>query len=496
MKRHIKVPCSQRLVLEVTLQPYVSPDTDLTNLTFEFLNQTTTFKSTIDWNYSVLGKLWCYNLNYFDFLWLSGSNVATNVAVIRNFIASLNADCIGLDPYPISLRMVNWIKFLSINHIKEAEIDEALYRQLLILNDSKEYHLMGNHLLENGFSLLFGAYYFNSNNLYQSACQILEYGLHNQILKDGGHYELSPMYHQIILGRVLDCCFLIKRNQNLFDNQILLLLENTASKMISWMNRITFSDGTIPYLNDSAPNIGFETKSLNKVAEILDIKRTQLPLGDSGYRKFEISPYNDSLIEVIIDIGSIQANEQPGHTHSDIFNFILTKDGAPFVVDTGISTYNIGSVRSNERSTQAHNTVSLSRVEPIEVWKGFRVGRRPKIAILEDSKARVSAYHDGYKSVGDLHKRTWTFGKRSIKIEDEIMGNSKSNYSLNLHFHPSVKIINRHKNVLKTDRAVLSFSSNDYQINEYQQAIAFNQTETAYKIVSDFRRSHKVEITF
>ena len=35
----------------------------------------------------------------------------------------------------------------------------------------------------------------------------------NKILEDGGHFELSPMYHQIMLFRVLDCIQLLKLNQ-------------------------------------------------------------------------------------------------------------------------------------------------------------------------------------------------------------------------------------------------------------------------------------------
>ena len=34
----------------------------------------------------------------------------------------------------------------------------------------------------------------------------------NKILEDGSHFELSPMYHQIMLLRVLDCIQLIKLN--------------------------------------------------------------------------------------------------------------------------------------------------------------------------------------------------------------------------------------------------------------------------------------------
>ena len=88
---------------------------------------------------------------------------------------------------------------------------------MYILLDNLEYHLLGNHLLENGFSLLFGAYYFQDENLYKKAKEILEKELNEQILDDGAHFELSPMYHQLMLFRVLDCINLVKHNQWIVD---------------------------------------------------------------------------------------------------------------------------------------------------------------------------------------------------------------------------------------------------------------------------------------
>ena len=61
---------------------------------------------------------------------------------------------------------------------------------------------MGNHLLENGFSLLFGSYYFRDEKLYSKAKEIIKTELREQILDDGAHFELSPMYHSIILHRI------------------------------------------------------------------------------------------------------------------------------------------------------------------------------------------------------------------------------------------------------------------------------------------------------
>ena len=55
-------------VAELNLEKgVINNDSFLGNNSFEFLNLKKEF-SEIDWNYSNNGKLWTYNLNYFDFL--------------------------------------------------------------------------------------------------------------------------------------------------------------------------------------------------------------------------------------------------------------------------------------------------------------------------------------------------------------------------------------------------------------------------------------------
>ena len=48
--------------------PFLYTDSYKNKYTFKFLNLSHTFNSQIDWNYDAYGKLWTYNLNYFDFL--------------------------------------------------------------------------------------------------------------------------------------------------------------------------------------------------------------------------------------------------------------------------------------------------------------------------------------------------------------------------------------------------------------------------------------------
>ena len=179
---------------------------------FTFLNISHSFSDRINWNFNQFGKLWTYNLNYFDFLNQENISKEIGLQLIQDFIKNDALLKDGKEPYPISLRGVNWVKFLSKNTIKDSKINKILYQHYFILLKNLEYHLLGNHLLENAFSLLFGAYYFQDEELYNKSMNLLISELNEQVLKDGAHFELSPMYHQIILCRLLDCVQLIKLN--------------------------------------------------------------------------------------------------------------------------------------------------------------------------------------------------------------------------------------------------------------------------------------------
>lgn len=56
---------------------------------------------------------------------------------------------------------------MTKNAIEDKEIDTNLYKHYQILMGNLEYHLLGNHLLENSFALLFGSYYFEVEAMYQ-----------------------------------------------------------------------------------------------------------------------------------------------------------------------------------------------------------------------------------------------------------------------------------------------------------------------------------------
>lgn len=440
---------------------------------FTFLNLTKKFDEEIDWNYKNHGKLWTYNLTYFDYL-----KEKSDLSLIHDFINNMEKLQDALEPFPISLRGVNWIKFLNFHGIRDKKIDNNLYAQYFILLDNLEYHLLGNHLLENGFSLLFGAYYFHNDTLYAKAKEILHNELEEQILNDGGHFELSPMYHQIMLFRVLDCINLVQNNP--YRNQELLpLLTRKAAVMLGWLESITYRDGTIPLVNDSTERIAPSSKELFSYAQRLQVDIKVLPLSGSGYRKIKKDNY-----ECLVDIGNIGPDYIPGHAHADTFHFELYIQQAPFIVDCGVSTYEINTRRMIERSTLSHNTVTINNKNSSTVWGGFRVAERAKIIEFSEDTNHIKSTHDGYQAIGILHTRTWSFNENTVRIEDAL--NKKADAVARLHFHPDIS---------KEDIITRVKSNHPIVFSAYSYAAQFNQLRDAICAEIPFSQNLAVEIT-
>ena len=464
------------------------------NNSFTFLNITHQFLGQIDWNYNDYGKLWTYNLNYFDFLNQQEMSKEIGTNLIYDYIKNDRFLKDGKEPYPISLRGINWVKFLIINQVKDEVINFTLYNHYGILFKNLEYHLLGNHLLENAFSLLFGAYYFQDDELYNKSKHILLSELNEQILSDGAHFELSPMYHQIILSRLLDSIQLIKLNSEWKRDDLLSFLEQKASLMFSWLHNTTYRSGHIAMFNDATFDIAPSSIQLFSYAKNLNIIEQKIPLSDSGYRKIISNNY-----ELFIDVGNIGPDYQPAHAHSDTFNFELINKGKPIIVDTGISTYEKNSKRQEERSTNSHNTVVINSQNQTQVWGGFRVARRAKITNLIENDTSISATHDGYKRKGFVHNRIFEWSDYYIKIKDFLNKSSSNKAQAYFHFHSSIiKPIIKNDKVILTDRnIIISFEGySKIKLKSYDLSFGFNKTNKASKLIIDFDKNLNTLISF
>ena len=423
---------------------FINKSKSIQHQKFSFLNLSDTFTS---WNETKHGMLWAYNLNYMD--WMVQEDMSFEEG--------------GEIPVDTKKR---W--------------DDSLYSQYVLLTKKLEYHLLGNHLLEDAYSLYIASIYFSDKRFYQKASKLLHHELNEQILSDGAHYEQSPMYHCILLDRLLDCYNISSRNLR-FDTQVdlNLFLKEKAVRMLGHLENIVYQDKTIPVFNDSANRIAPTPVQLFDYATRLGLQWKPIPLGACGYRKF-VTP----RMEAIIDVGNIMASYQPGHSHADTFHYELRIDGKPLVVDTGISTYDKTSRRQYERSTSAHNTVSVGGENSSEVWGGFRIGKRAKVRIEEDTYTKVKASHDGFGK-SNKHTRSFELKGDVFEITDSI-SSDKSAVSY-IHLAPDVQILSYTLQEIKTNRATIQL------IGFKSIKVLDGQISTEYNI---FQKHKIVELEF
>lgn len=443
-------------------RPLTVPATGAADNEFRFLNTARTFPAgRIDWKCADMPKLWRYNLHYFDYLHEQGRSANFLASVVDDWISNNPPGSIDAwEPYTVSLRIVNWIKWF-VAAFGERDVPEgwlySLYLQSAWLEKNIEQHLLANHYLKNAKALLFAGSFFSGADAERwlaAGTGILREEVVEQILGDGGHIERSPMYHSIVVEDCLDALNLLQSNPELADTGLSDLLRRRTLSAMDFLNDIQAPDGQIPLFNDSAFHIARDPEQLFGYADaVLGYQRPAPAHGlsicrkaDSGY--FVIRDGKDALI---IDCGDVGPDYQPGHAHCDTLSFELSLDGRRVVVDSGVYDYEAGEVREYVRSTRAHNTVEVDGMEQSEVWGVFRVARRarPLQGSLEQTgpdRVRFEGAHDGYRRIGGriTHRRIVDYDKQAgWLIEDRLEGGGRHRIRSFIHLAPGLDLLAR-----------------------------------------------------
>ncbi len=414
------------LNFQLTRDLIISENKYLGQNRFSFIGIYHDFKNKIDWNYDLEGKLWNYNLQYFDFLLDNSIGLSERIRLLKDFNFLIMSGGIEPEPYPVSLRLLNTLIFISENKINEVEIFIGIKKQFDFLDNNLEYHLLANHLLENFISGYIISCSIESEKLKKRYKKLLKKELDIQILKDGGHYECSPMYHSIILSKLLITLEVARLEDDSF---FILFLENKIQLMAGWILQFSFPDGTWALMNDAAEKIAPKTEHLLKVLTSMGISPKFELLNDSGYKKIIEEDW-----ECVIKTGNIRPSYQPGHTHSDMLSFCLWhKKYGQIIVDPGISTYDNTLQRQKERSTLSHNTVSIGMQNQSDVWGSFRIGKRGFCNVIEDSEGNFIA--EVYsQSNSKVHLRKFIYSKKFLEISDELKGKGLLSFTSSILF--------------------------------------------------------------
>ncbi len=416
---------------------------------FKFLSEVNPL-SLVGWDNPTQSKLWRYNLHYFDCLnqlELDNEEVQLQNNLISKWIReNPYGKGTGWEPYPTSLRIINWIKWHFRTNGLSDEAKLSLWNQVQWLAGRPEYHLLGNHLFINAKALIFASAIFGLNEdsaIYNKGLKILKEEVNEQFFNDGAHFELSPMYHALAMEDLLD---LYQLKSSLPSNFPIQEIQEKFLNGMNWLHNMSYSSGELAHFNDCANDIAPTLSELRELGQKIglnwalnsDIKFNYFK--DSGFVVFK-----NETVHLIADIGEIGPDYLPGHAHADSLSFELLIKGQRVIVNSGTGEYGLSEERLRQRRTSAHSTIELDGKSSSEVWSSFRVAKRARITeveiIEEDKKLEFAAVHDGYTRITSkpLHKRQWKVNDGCLEIIDEVSGSGNS-VQLRYYLHPDIHV--------------------------------------------------------
>jgi uncharacterized heparinase superfamily protein len=450
-------------------------------------------KNRFDWDSTDQDKLWRYNLHYFDYL--QEPDRDNGPELIDSWIASNpQGTPDAWEPFPVSLRIVNWIKYFLT---RETPVPETWLHSLALqarwLEGNIEYHLLANHYFKNGKALVFAGTFFQGQDAARwlsKGTRIILEELEEQILPDGGHFERSPMYHAMILE---DCLDLLNLCQGSGHENLKVLergLEKRIPSMLDFTDGMTHPDGEIALFNDAAFDIEPTCAELVEYASRLGVAVTPNPdrirsFPQSGY--FRLSPRPGDLL--LMDCGPIGPGYQPGHAHCDTLSFELSLDGRRVIVDSGCRQYIDGPIRQYNRGSMGHNSLIIDGENQSEVWGAHRVARRARPVMarsFEDGESLIcEGAHDGYTRLPGkpVHSRRILWKGSRIEILDAVEGLGTHDIELRLHVHPNISISHADRDVILDGSIRVSSLSGDISLEEGWYCPKFGQQDACTVIV-------------
>jgi uncharacterized heparinase superfamily protein len=398
--------------------------------------------AALGWDNPEVPLLWRYNQHYFDDLAAADApaRVQWHAALLDDWVRS-NPPGRGAawEPYPTSLRIVNWIKGWSAPDAALAPTPawvQSLAVQARWLARNLEWHLLGNHLFANAKALVYAGLFFDgaeADQWLRTGQAILLRELPEQLLPDGGHFERSPMYHALVLEDVLDLLNVTTVYGLPITQPMLQRLAERVPAMVQWLHAMTRPDGSLCRFNDCADDIAPPPHELLRYAAALGVETgmrdttgSVVALANSGYLRLHAAGATAWL-----DLAPIGPDYLPGHAHADTLSMELALHGYPLLVNRGTSEYGTGPRRQLERGTPAHNTVTVAGENSSEVWAGFRVGRRARVRDLryqqEGEVTTVSAWHTGYQHLpgAPRHQRCWQWQPGTLSVTDTVTGSHR-----------------------------------------------------------------------
>ena len=232
---------------------------------------------------------------------------------------------VGWDSYVISMRVTQWLAFYGEVRVLLEEdsafidrMNQSLAEQYAFLADHLEKDILGNHYLENLKALVLLSCYFRDEATLRHLMPVLEEQIAEQILPDGMHFELSPMYHKVILECLMRIACTLQAGEWARDVATLCRLQDMCDCLYS----LEHDADRTPLFNDSGDNVAKSRDALLACAreQFGLAPRLKDCLPDAGYY-FLRGTIGETEVKVIFDAGRPGPEFAAGHAHCDMLSF-------------------------------------------------------------------------------------------------------------------------------------------------------------------------------
>ena len=316
-------------------------------------------------------------------------------------------------PYPLSTRAGNWIAALTlVPELASPRVSESLWRQLRRLEANVEDDILGNHVIRNARALVLGGAAFGAAPLTRRGIELLDRELPEQVLRDGGHYERSPVYHLVVLRDLLEVQAVSPHSST----------GDVIERMRAFAAALARPDGAPALFNDGGLD---------------QAPRLDLPGPPDGLVVFEDSGFSvvrEGPLWLAFRCGPQAPDFLPAHAHADAISFQLWWDGRPVLVDAGTYTYEPGPERDWFRGTAAHSTLRVDGRDQFRLWGAFRSGPLPEVKLHFAGERVLEASVRLGRRVRHVRRLEWSWDE--LVVRDLVDGPGKHRIESRLLWAP------------------------------------------------------------
>ena len=459
---------------------------------FTFINRKIKIDITKTWNDTEISKHWRDNLHYFDYTYILAEAYLKKEddkyydkykELIESWIDNnpINKKDVW-HPLTASIRLINWIAGYKLfyNAIKkDAEFEQKLIKSIYIhyryIYDNMEDCFSGYNYFENIRALIAGSLFFEQHEKVKKFAGELNTIMKTQILKDGFHFELSPMYHNIVLEGLIKIKYW-------FDNADIKIKEEVLpyiKKMLDCSYSIETDMGRLPLFNNCAINISKNLDSLiHTVEKYWNLKAgPKISFKYSGY--FILEQGNK---KAVISCGKLGAHYLSHRAHCDALSYELAVDGKPFIVNSGTYQYDEEKWKNCFRSTEAHNTVSINNTQQFQCAGSFKAAKRisrPEGALIDMPNGSLTFRGSYFNCKNDFHMRCILWATEDILLVlDKVIVKKNTEINNYIHAHPDYQIRrSKHWDVIKNS---VKFAEIQPIFSEYQDLLFGEETNGWY----------------